>query len=83
MRGSSSGRVAALYTNDATIAASLAGVRVGIQRAYQDLEEMERRALQIPHRTRYLRLIDDYARRSLDAQREWLDAVQEELERRQ
>jgi uncharacterized alpha-E superfamily protein len=31
----------------------------------------------------YLRLIDDYARRSLDAQREWLDAVQEELERQQ
>ena len=48
-----------------------------------DLEEMERRALEIPHRTRYLRLIDDYARRSLDAQREWLDAVQEELERQQ
>jgi hypothetical protein len=42
---------------------------------------MERRALEIPHRTRYLRLIDDYARRALDAQREWLDAVQEELER--
>jgi PadR family transcriptional regulator AphA len=73
--------LAADFSDDATIAASLAGVRVGIQRAYQDLEEMERRALQIPHRTRYLRLIDDYARRSLDAQREWLDAVQEELER--
>jgi hypothetical protein len=54
-------------------------VRAGIERAYRDLEEMERRALQIPHRTRYLRLIDDYARRSLDAQREWLDAVEEEL----
>src|SRR3954464_15057175 len=73
--------LAADFSDDATIAASLAGVRGGIQRAYQDLEEMERRALQIPHRTRYLRLIDDYARRSLDAQREWLDAVQEELER--
>jgi hypothetical protein len=32
---------------------------------------------------RHLRLIDDYARRSLDAQREWLDAVQDELERQQ
>jgi hypothetical protein len=42
---------------------------------------MERRALQIPHRTRYLRLIDDYARRQLDAQREWLDAVEAELGR--
>ena len=71
--------LAADFSDDATIAASLAGVRAGIERAYQDLEEMERRALEIPHRTRYLRLIDDYARRSLDAQREWLDAVQEEL----
>jgi PadR family transcriptional regulator AphA len=75
--------LAADFSDDATIAASLAGVRAGIQRAYKHLEEMERRALQIPHRTRYLRLIDDYARRSLDAQREWLDAVQEELERQQ
>ena len=75
--------LAADFSDDATIAASLAGVRAGIQRAYQDLEEMKRRALQIPHRTRYLRLIDDYARRSLDAQRAWLDAVQEELERHQ
>jgi PadR family transcriptional regulator AphA len=73
--------LAADFSDDATIAASLEGVRAGIQRAYEELEAMERRALEIPHRTRYLRLIDDYARRSLDAQREWLDAVQEELER--
>jgi len=73
--------LAADFSDDATIAASLTAVRAGIERAYRDLDEMEQRALQIPHRTRYLRLIDDYARRSLDAQREWLDAVQEELER--
>ena len=73
--------LAADFSDDATIAAGLAGLRAGIERAYQDLEKMERRALEIPHRTRYLRLIDDYARRTLDAQREWLDAVQEELER--
>jgi len=71
--------LAADFSDDATIAASLAGVRAGLERAYQELEGMERRALQIPHRTRYLRMIDDYARRSLDAQREWLDAVEEEL----
>ena len=40
---------------------------------------MEQRALRIPT-ARDMRLIDDYCRRSLDAQREWLDAVQEELE---
>jgi PadR family transcriptional regulator AphA len=75
--------LAADLSDDATIAASLAGVRADIERAYENLEEMERRALEIPHRTRYLRLVDDYARRSLDAQREWLDAVQEELEQQQ
>jgi DNA-binding PadR family transcriptional regulator len=73
--------LAADFSDDATIAASLAGLRAGIERAYRNLEGMERRALEIPHRTRYLRMIDDYARRMLDAEREWLDAVQEELER--
>jgi PadR family transcriptional regulator, regulatory protein AphA len=72
--------LAADFSDDAAIAASLAGWRAGIEQAYANLEEMERRALEIPHRTRYLRMIDDYARRMLDAQREWLDAVQEELE---
>jgi DNA-binding PadR family transcriptional regulator len=51
--------LAADFSDDATIAASLAGLRAGLQRAYEELEGMERRALQIPHRTRYLRLIDD------------------------
>jgi hypothetical protein len=41
---------------------------------------MERRAPEVPHRTRYLRLINDYGRRSLDAQREWLDAVEQALD---
>jgi DNA-binding PadR family transcriptional regulator len=72
--------LAADFSDDATIAAGLAGVREDIERAYRALEEMERRAQEIPHRTRYLRMIDDYARRMLDAQREWLDAVEEELE---
>jgi len=71
--------LAADFADDATIAASLAGVRDGIRRAYDHLEDMERRADEIPHRTRYLRLIDDYARRLLDAQSAWLDAVEQEL----
>ena len=73
--------LAADFSDDATIAASLAGMREGLERAYREVEGMEQRALQIPHRTRYLRLIDDYARRQLDAQREWLDAVEAELGR--
>jgi PadR family transcriptional regulator, regulatory protein AphA len=75
--------LAADFSDDATIAASLAGWRAGIDQAYRNLEEMERRGLEIPHRTRYLRLIEDYARRTLAAQREWLNAVQEELEPQQ
>ncbi len=74
--------LAADFTDDATIRASLAGLRHGLEQAYQRLEVMERRAPEVPHRTRYLQLINDYGRRSLDAQREWLDAVQEALDDR-
>ena len=72
--------LAADHTDDATIRASLAGWRAGLERAYERLEVMERRAPEVPHRTRYLRLINDYGRRSLDAQREWLDAVEQALD---
>jgi DNA-binding PadR family transcriptional regulator len=72
--------LAADFADDATIRASLAGWRNGLERAYQRLEAMERRAPEVPHRTRYLQLINDYGRRSLDAQREWLDAVEQALD---
>jgi DNA-binding PadR family transcriptional regulator len=72
--------LAADFADDATVRASLAGLRAGLERAYRRLEVMEQRAPSVPHRARYLRLINDYGRRSLDAQREWLDAVEEELE---
>src|ERR671923_1154740 len=72
--------LAADFADDAPIRASLAGLRHGLERAYRRLEVMERRAPEVPHRTRYLRLINDYGRRSLDAQREWLDAVEQTLD---
>jgi PadR family transcriptional regulator AphA len=72
--------LAADFSDDATIQASLAALRSEIEHAYRNLEEMERRAPSVPHRARYLRLINDYGRRSLDAQRDWLDAVQRELD---
>jgi DNA-binding PadR family transcriptional regulator len=72
--------LAADFSDDATIQASLAGLRSEIEHAYRNLEVMERRAPSVPHRARYLRLINDYGRRSLDAQRDWLDAVQRELD---
>jgi PadR family transcriptional regulator AphA len=73
--------LAADFSDDATILASLAGLRGELERAYKNIDEMERRAPSVPHRTRYLKLINDYGRRSLDAQREWLDAVQQELDK--
>jgi PadR family transcriptional regulator AphA len=72
--------LAADFSDDATIRASLAGLRHGLEQAYQRLEVVEGRAPDVPHRTRYLRLINDYGRRSLDAQREWLDAVEQALD---
>jgi PadR family transcriptional regulator, regulatory protein AphA len=72
--------LAADFCDDATIRASLDGWRDGLEQAYRRLDVMERRASEIPHRARYLELIDDYGRRSLDAQREWLDAVQQALD---
>jgi DNA-binding PadR family transcriptional regulator len=73
--------LAADFSDDATIRASLAGLRGELERAYQNLDVTERRAPSVPHRTRYLELINDYGRRSLDAQREWLDAVEQALDR--
>jgi hypothetical protein len=73
--------LAADFSDDARIQASLASLRGELEHAYKNLDEMERRAPSVPHRARYLKLVNDYGRRSLDAQREWLDAVQEELDR--
>jgi DNA-binding PadR family transcriptional regulator len=71
--------LAADFSDDATIRAGLAGWRSGLERAYEHLDVMQQRADSVPHRTRYLELINDYGRRSLDAQREWLDAVEAAL----
>jgi hypothetical protein len=61
------------------VLASLNGLQAELDARYKDLGEMERRAGELPHRTRYLRLLNNLARRTLDAQREWLDDVQREL----
>jgi DNA-binding PadR family transcriptional regulator len=71
--------LAADFSNDTTILASLSGLREGIAHARARLGPMTERVEQLPHRTRYLRLINGYARRSLDAQSEWLDHVEREL----
>jgi hypothetical protein len=72
--------LAADFSDDATILASLTGLRQDIVDSYSRLAPMTERVEQIPHRTRYLRLINDYAKRSLDTLSEWLDHVESELE---
>lgn len=71
--------LAADFSDDATILASLAGLRDGIADAYASLGVLIERAEQIPHRTRYLRLINEFGERSLDALNDWLDHVEHEL----
>jgi DNA-binding PadR family transcriptional regulator len=65
--------------SDETILASLAGLRADIEAGYADLVEMEARVEAIPHRARYLRLLNELARRTYDMQRDWLDHVEAEL----
>jgi DNA-binding PadR family transcriptional regulator len=67
------------FADDATILASLSPLRAQLNDRYADLKEMERRAQEIPHRTRYLRLLNELAKRTLDTQREWLDHIEKEL----
>lgn len=71
--------LAADFADDKTVLASLAGLRRDIESGYEHLVEMERRAALLPHRSRYLRLLNELARRSLDTQSEWLDHVEREL----
>jgi DNA-binding PadR family transcriptional regulator len=71
--------LAADFADDQTVLDSLAGLSDHIAESYERLADMERRAEQIPHRTRYLRLLNELARRTLDTQREWLEHVEHEL----
>jgi DNA-binding PadR family transcriptional regulator len=67
------------FADDDTILASLGALREQIAARHEELDAMEQRAQALPHRERYLRLLNDLARRTLDVQREWLDHVEDEL----
>ncbi len=67
--------------SDETILASLAGLRAEIEAGYADVAGMEERVAGLPHRARYLRLLNELARRTYDMQRDWLDHVEAELRR--
>jgi DNA-binding PadR family transcriptional regulator len=66
---------------DSEIIESLQQLRVDIDRIGAMVAENEARAHRLPHRTRYLLLQQDLARRVLQAHRDWLDNVERELGR--
>ncbi len=67
------------FADDETVLASLAALRAEVEAGYREVTDMEARAREIPHRTRYLRLLNELRRRTLDTYREWLDEVEREL----
>ena len=73
--------LAADFSDDATVAASVAAARADFDEAESQLDAQLKRIPGVPHRARYLRLINDYGRRVLEAQRAWLDEVDRELGR--
>jgi PadR family transcriptional regulator, regulatory protein AphA len=73
--------LAADFSDDETILTSLSGLRDEIAAGYAKLGPMTERVDQLPHRARYLRLINEYGKRSLDTLSDWLDYVEQELRR--
>ena len=71
--------LAADFTDDQSILSSLNGLRGDIAARHAMLERLTERVDQLPHRARYLRLINEYGKRSLDTLSEWLDHVEQEL----
>jgi DNA-binding PadR family transcriptional regulator len=65
--------------DDATIAASLRGLREQIAAGLREMDGLEERSAQIPHRERYLRMLSDLGRTTFEAQLEWLEKVEREL----
>ncbi len=65
--------------DDAALLASLLAMRVQLDAIAASLEAADARALELPHRTRYLRLVHRLGRRIVDAHRLWLDEVEAEL----
>jgi DNA-binding PadR family transcriptional regulator len=58
---------------------SLATLREDLVDLYARLDESDRRASELPHREKYLRLANDFLRRYLDLHTELIDDVEREL----
>jgi hypothetical protein len=67
--------------DDESLRASLDGMRADIARARSNLEAAHVAAASLPHRRRYLDLIQRYGRALLDVHERWLDEAEGELRR--
>jgi PadR family transcriptional regulator, regulatory protein AphA len=61
------------------VVTSVQALRAEIADLVAQLERDERRAVDIPHRERQLRLVRSLGRKLLDAHLEWIDEVEQEL----
>ncbi|MFN8216824.1 MAG: PadR family transcriptional regulator [Solirubrobacterales bacterium] len=69
-----------VLADDAALLASLDSLRTELDELEAATELAAAAAAEIPHRTRYLLLVHDFGRRLVRAHREWLAAVERELE---
>jgi PadR family transcriptional regulator, regulatory protein AphA len=67
--------------DDAAILASLESLRAELDEIDERIAEAEAIAEELPHRTRYLLMIQAFGRRLVQAHRDWLDEVERELRR--
>jgi hypothetical protein len=65
--------------DDAALVAGLGGLRSELDHIDAQLHAADRIAVDVPHRTRYLRLSHALARRIVAAHRAWADDVEREL----
>jgi DNA-binding PadR family transcriptional regulator len=68
-----------LAVDAGAVVASVHSLRAEIADLAAQLERDERRAVDIPHRERQLRLVRSLGRKLLDAHLEWIDEVEQEL----
>jgi DNA-binding PadR family transcriptional regulator len=65
--------------DDTAILASLSALREQIAAGLEEMDGLERRSEELPHRERYLRLLADLGRTTFAAQLAWLERVEAEL----
>jgi DNA-binding PadR family transcriptional regulator len=67
------------FASDGAVLRSLQGLRRELAERLEHVDVLDARAEELPHRARYLRLLNELARSTLDAQLRWLEHVEAEL----